>query len=118
MLSTARACGLAAVKRSTASFLRSNLQLNGSLPAFSQLLQQVVHTWYRSDVRLARLAPLLMMAVAGCGPGSNAPPDGGPPLALDVVDNPQIGLHYGKTTQRPVRYHTVDAPAAPVAGAT
>jgi hypothetical protein len=59
-----------------------------------------------------------MMVVAACGPGSNAPPDGGPPLALDVVDNSQIGLHYGKTTDLRVRYHTDDAAAAPVAGAT
>ncbi|MGZ3405308.1 MAG: hypothetical protein ACXVAN_02610, partial [Polyangia bacterium] len=69
-------------------------------------------------MRLARLAPLLMMVAAACGPGSNAPPDGGPPLALDVLDNPQIGLHYGKSTELRVRYHTDDAAAAPVAGAT
>ncbi|HEX9104389.1 MAG TPA: Ig-like domain-containing protein [Polyangia bacterium] len=68
-------------------------------------------------MRLARLAPLLMM-VSGCGPGSNAPPDGGPPLALDVVGAAQIGLHYGKSTQLSVRYHADDASAAPVAGAT
>jgi hypothetical protein len=60
----------------------------------------------------------MMVTVAACGPGSNAPPDGGPPLALDVLDNPQIGLHYGKTTELRVRYHNDDAAAAPVAGAT
>jgi len=61
-----------------------------------------------------------MMVAAGCGPGSNAPPDGGPPLALEVLDPPgsQIGLHYGKTVDLRVRYHQDDAAAAPVAGAT
>jgi hypothetical protein len=58
------------------------------------------------------------MMVSGCGPGSNAPPDGGPPLALEVVGSSQIGLHYGKSTDLTVRYHTDDAAATPVAGAT
>ena len=58
------------------------------------------------------------MMVGGCGPGSNAPPDGGPPLALDVIGSSQIGLHYGKSTDLQVRYHTDDGSAAPVAGAT
>jgi hypothetical protein len=60
------------------------------------------------------------MAAAACGPGANAPPDGGPPLALDVVDPPgsQIGLHYGNPVDLRVRYHTADAAASPVAGAT
>ena len=66
---------------------------------------------------MARLAPLVIM-VSGCGPGSNAPPDGGPPLALDVIGSSQIGLHYGKSTDLEVRYHTDDAAATPVAGAT
>ena len=66
------------------------------------------------------LLPLSLMVAAGCGPGSNAPPDGGPPLALDVMDPPgsQIGLHYGKSIDLRVRYHAADATAAPVAGAT
>ncbi|MCU1279465.1 MAG: hypothetical protein JWM53_3011 [bacterium] len=59
-----------------------------------------------------------MMVAAACGPGSNAPPDGGPPLALDVIGNPQIGLHYGKPTVLRVRYHNDDPAAAAVAGAT
>ncbi|HWE28662.1 MAG TPA: Ig-like domain-containing protein, partial [Polyangia bacterium] len=70
-------------------------------------------------MRLARVAPLLMMVAAGCGPGSNAPPDGGPPLTLDVLDPPgmQIGIHYGKTIDLRVRYHTDDAAATAVTGA-
>src|SRR6476646_7239051 len=72
---------------------------------------------YRRSVRLARLAPLLMMVAVGCGPGSNGPPDGGPPLALDVLDSSQIGLHYGKSTELRVRYHTDDAAATAVTGA-
>ncbi len=58
------------------------------------------------------------MVVAACGPGSHGSPDGGPPLALDVVGSSQIGLHYGKSTDLSVRYHTDDAAATPVAGAT
>lgn len=58
-----------------------------------------------------------MIAAAACGPGANAPPDGGPPLTLDVVDSNQIGLHYGKSTELRVRYHDDDAAAAPVPGA-
>jgi hypothetical protein len=58
-----------------------------------------------------------MMVAAGCGPGSNAPPDGGPPLALDVLGASQIGLHYAKSTELRVRYHTDDAAAAAVPGA-
>ena len=72
-------------------------------------------------MRAARLAPLLIVvAVAACGPGSNAPPDGGPPLALDVLDPPgtQIGLHYGKSIDLRVRYHQDDPAATPVAGGT
>lgn len=59
-----------------------------------------------------------MTVVAACGPGSNAPPDGGPPLALDIVSLQHVGLHYGQTTDLRVRYHEDDALAAPVAGAT
>ena len=66
---------------------------------------------------MARLAPLLMV-VAACGPGSNAPPDSGPLLVVDVLGTQQIGLHYGSSTALRVRYHTDDARAAPVAGAT
>ena len=58
-----------------------------------------------------------MIAAAACGPGANAPPDGGPPLTLDVVDSNQIGLHYGKTTELRVRYHADDPAAAAVPGA-
>ena len=58
--------------------------------------------------------------VLGCGPGSAAPPDGGPPLALDVQNPPgaQIGLHYGKSVELRVRYHTDDPAAQAVAGQT
>ena len=56
--------------------------------------------------------------MAACGPGSNGPPDGGPPLALDVLGSSQIGLHYGKSTELKVRYHTDDAAATAVAGAS
>lgn len=58
-----------------------------------------------------------MIAAANCGPGPNAPPDGGPPLALDVLDSSQIGLHYGAATALRVRYHEDDPAAAPVPGA-
>ncbi|MCA1663921.1 MAG: hypothetical protein LC659_06595, partial [Myxococcales bacterium] len=58
-----------------------------------------------------------MIGAAACGPGANAPPDGGPPLTLDVVDSNQIGLHYGKTTELRVRYHAGDPAAAAVPGA-
>jgi hypothetical protein len=72
-------------------------------------------------VHLARMAPLLMVVVAGggCGPGET-PPDGGPPLALEVVDPPgaQIGLSYGSSIELRVRYHVDDATAAPVVGRT
>jgi hypothetical protein len=61
-----------------------------------------------------------MMVTAGCGGGVHAPPDGGPPLALDVMTPPgaQIGLHYGNTIDLRVRYHEDDAAAAPIAGGT
>jgi hypothetical protein len=70
-------------------------------------------------VRIARLASLLMV-VAGCGPTPQGPPDGGPPLALDVLDPPgaQIGLHYGKSVALRVRYHVDDAAAQAVSGQT
>lgn len=56
--------------------------------------------------------------VLGCGPGAGGPPDGGPPLALDVLDPPgaQIGVHYGKSIDLRVRYHTDDAAARPISG--
>jgi len=58
-----------------------------------------------------------MMVAAGCGPGSNAPPDGGPPLALDVVGESQVGVSYGGVMNLRVRYHTDDAAATAVQGA-
>jgi hypothetical protein len=59
-----------------------------------------------------------MMAAIGCGNGTSGPPDGGPPLALDVLDPPgtQIGVHYGKSIDLRVRYHADDATAQPIAG--
>jgi hypothetical protein len=65
-----------------------------------------------------RGAPILLLLAIGCGPGSNAPPDGGPPLALDVLSPPgaQIGLHYGTSIDLRVRYHTADDAARPLAG--
>ena len=64
------------------------------------------------------LLPLSLMAAGGCGPGSNAPPDGGPPLGLDVMTppGPQIGVHYGKSIDLRVRYHEDTPASAPVAG--
>ena len=61
-----------------------------------------------------------MVVAGGCGPATHGPPDGGPPLALDVLDPPgaQIGLHYGKSVELRVRYHTDDAAQAPVTGQT
>ncbi len=60
------------------------------------------------------------MVTAGCGGPAHAPPDGGPPLALDVLTPPgaQIGLHYGSAVDLRVRYHDDDAAAAPIAGGT
>lgn len=60
------------------------------------------------------------MVVAGCGPGAGGPPDGGPPLTLEVLDPPgaQIGLHYGKSVALRVAYHTDDAEARPLTGQT
>lgn len=59
----------------------------------------------------------MTMLAAACGPGANAPPDGGPPLALDVLGSTQIGLHYGASTDLRVRYHTDDSAARPIVGA-
>lgn len=59
-----------------------------------------------------------MVAAWGCGPGSSGPPDGGPPPALDVLDPPgaQIGVHYGKSIDLRVRYHSDDQAARPIVG--
>jgi hypothetical protein len=57
-------------------------------------------------------------STAGCGPSDNPPPDGGPPLTLDVLGSAQIGLHYGKSMQLRVRYHTDDPNALPIQAQT
>src|SRR5205823_2443842 len=68
----------------------------------------------------APLVMLLALAFSGgaCGSPPMGPPDGGGPLALDVVaPGTQILLHYGMSTALQVRYHTDDAAARPVSHA-
>jgi hypothetical protein len=43
-------------------------------------------------------------------------PDGGPPLALEVIGQSQLGLHYSKSAVLEVSYHTDDATQQPVVG--
>jgi hypothetical protein len=60
-------------------------------------------------------------AAAGCESHTSvSPPDGGPPLALDVLDPPgsQIGLRYGASVDLRVRYRLDDASRAPLGGQT
>jgi hypothetical protein len=59
-----------------------------------------------------------MMAAAGCGDHGPSPPDGGPPLALDVVGVSQRGLIFGETQSLSVRLHSADAGNDPVPNAT
>src|SRR5579859_5158653 len=65
-------------------------------------------------------AVLLVAVCCGCeGPPSTPlPPDGGPPLALEIQSPPgsQIGLHYGVSTELIVLYRTDDAARRPLAG--
>jgi hypothetical protein len=44
------------------------------------------------------------------------PPDGGPPLVLEILDLSQIGLHYGNSKALRVAYHVDDAGRRPIVG--
>jgi hypothetical protein len=61
----------------------------------------------------------LAFSGGGCGSPPVAPPDGGAPLALDIVAPlpAQIPLHYGMSTALQLRYHTDDTAAQAVRGA-
>jgi hypothetical protein len=60
----------------------------------------------------------MMLAAAGCGDSGPNPPDGGPPLALDIVGDGTRGLIFGQSQPLAVRLHSADPDQRPFANAT
>jgi hypothetical protein len=60
----------------------------------------------------------LVALISACDTPMKMPPnpDGGPPLALEVIGQSQLGLHYNKAAMLEVSYHVDDPTQQPVVG--